>query len=92
MRESSRLQTHASDQTRGTNRIFIHLHWNYSFCYCTAFHVGHLLIPLILSIRLLEEGKVPEADKKKDEVEEKQRERRKEMTKKGEEHIARFFR
>ncbi|KAG7220142.1 hypothetical protein INR49_018424 [Caranx melampygus] len=42
--------------------------------------------------RLLEEGKVTEADKKKDEVEQKQRERRKEMTKRGEEHIPRFFR
>ncbi|XP_037545225.1 oxysterol-binding protein-related protein 6 [Nematolebias whitei] len=41
--------------------------------------------------RLLEEGKVEEADKKKDEVEEKQRDRRKEMAKKGEEHIPRFF-
>ncbi|XP_068435282.1 oxysterol-binding protein-related protein 7-like isoform X2 [Clinocottus analis] len=41
--------------------------------------------------RLLEEGKVAEADKKKDEVEEKQRERRKEMTKRGEEHTPRFF-
>lgn len=46
----------------------------------------------LLSTRLLEEGKVTEADKKKDEVEQKQRERRKEMTKKGEEHIPRFFR
>ncbi|KAF3845778.1 hypothetical protein F7725_002856, partial [Dissostichus mawsoni] len=42
--------------------------------------------------RLLEEGKVAEADTKKDEVEEKQRERRKEMTKTGEEHVSRFFR
>uniref|UniRef100_A0A669CGI3 Oxysterol-binding protein n=1 Tax=Oreochromis niloticus TaxID=8128 RepID=A0A669CGI3_ORENI len=42
--------------------------------------------------RLLEEGKIAEADKRKDEVEEKQRERRKEMAKKGEEHIPRFFR
>ncbi|XP_017287709.1 oxysterol-binding protein-related protein 7 isoform X3 [Kryptolebias marmoratus] len=42
--------------------------------------------------RLLEAGKVAEADKRKDEVEEKQRERRKEMAKKGEEHIPRFFR
>uniref|UniRef100_G3NPV9 Oxysterol-binding protein n=1 Tax=Gasterosteus aculeatus aculeatus TaxID=481459 RepID=G3NPV9_GASAC len=42
--------------------------------------------------RLLELGKVAEADKKKDEVEEKQRERRKEMTKRGEEHKPRFFR
>ncbi|XP_029294457.1 oxysterol-binding protein-related protein 7-like isoform X2 [Cottoperca gobio] len=41
--------------------------------------------------RLLEEGKVAEADKKKDEVEEKQRERRKEMAKSGEEHSSRFF-
>uniref|UniRef100_A0A8C5GI87 Oxysterol-binding protein n=1 Tax=Gouania willdenowi TaxID=441366 RepID=A0A8C5GI87_GOUWI len=39
-----------------------------------------------------EDGKVAEADKKKDEVEEKQRERRKEMAKKGEEHVPRFFR
>ncbi|XP_060798318.1 oxysterol-binding protein-related protein 6-like [Neoarius graeffei] len=42
--------------------------------------------------RLLEEGKVAEADKRKDEVEEKQRERRKELAKRGEEHIPRFFR
>lgn len=42
--------------------------------------------------RLLEEGKVTEADKRKDAVEEKQRERRKEMAKRGEEHIPRFFR
>ncbi|XP_058510253.1 oxysterol-binding protein-related protein 7-like [Solea solea] len=42
--------------------------------------------------KLLEEGKVAEADKKKDEVEEKQRERRKEMDKRGEEHMPRFFR
>ncbi|KAL2100597.1 hypothetical protein ACEWY4_002358 [Coilia grayii] len=41
--------------------------------------------------RLLEEGKLSEADKKKDEVEEKQRDRRKEMAKKGEEHVPRFF-
>ncbi|KAK2836134.1 hypothetical protein Q7C36_014003 [Tachysurus vachellii] len=42
--------------------------------------------------RLLENGKVAEADKRKDEVEEKQRERRKELSKRGEEHIPRFFR
>ncbi|XP_053707756.1 oxysterol-binding protein-related protein 7-like isoform X1 [Synchiropus splendidus] len=42
--------------------------------------------------RLLEEGKVAEADKRKDQVEEKQRERRKEMAKQGEEHTPRFFR
>ncbi|XP_008298720.1 oxysterol-binding protein-related protein 6-like [Stegastes partitus] len=42
--------------------------------------------------RLLEDGKLAEADKRKDEVEEKQRERRKEMAKRGEEHIPRFFR
>uniref|UniRef100_A0A673JT69 Oxysterol-binding protein n=2 Tax=Sinocyclocheilus rhinocerous TaxID=307959 RepID=A0A673JT69_9TELE len=41
--------------------------------------------------RLLEDGKVEEADKRKDEIEEKQRERRKAMTKKGEEHVPRFF-
>ncbi|KAJ8365089.1 hypothetical protein SKAU_G00139200 [Synaphobranchus kaupii] len=42
--------------------------------------------------RLLEEGKVDEADKLKDIVENKQRDRRKDMAKKGEEHIPRFFR
>ncbi|MFT7796350.1 oxysterol-binding protein-related protein 7 [Arapaima gigas] len=42
--------------------------------------------------RMLEEGKVNEADKRKDEVEEKQRERRKLLAKKGEEHVPRFFR
>ncbi|XP_051795809.1 oxysterol-binding protein-related protein 7 isoform X2 [Acanthochromis polyacanthus] len=41
--------------------------------------------------RMLEEGKVDEADKKKDEIEEYQRERRKELTKKGEDHVPRFF-
>lgn len=41
--------------------------------------------------RLLEEGKVTEADKKKDEVEQKQRERRKELAKRKEEHVPRFF-
>ncbi|KAG7459596.1 hypothetical protein MATL_G00212350 [Megalops atlanticus] len=41
--------------------------------------------------RLLEEGKVNEADKKKDEVEEKQRSRRKAMEKRGEHHVPRFF-
>ncbi|XP_016305877.1 oxysterol-binding protein-related protein 6-like [Sinocyclocheilus anshuiensis] len=41
--------------------------------------------------RLLEDGKVEEADKRKDEIEEKQRERRKAMTKRGEEHVPRFF-
>ncbi|XP_061906572.1 oxysterol-binding protein-related protein 7-like isoform X1 [Entelurus aequoreus] len=42
--------------------------------------------------RLLEEGQVAEADRKKDQVEEKQRERRKEMAKLGQEHVPRFFR
>ncbi|KAJ8264655.1 hypothetical protein GJAV_G00152180 [Gymnothorax javanicus] len=42
--------------------------------------------------RMLEEGQVEAAEKKKDEVENKQRDRRKEMAKKGEEHIPRFFR
>ncbi|KAK7940031.1 hypothetical protein WMY93_003357 [Mugilogobius chulae] len=41
--------------------------------------------------RLLEEGKVAEADKKKDEVEQKQRDRRKELAKRNEEHQPRFF-
>ncbi|XP_068439850.1 oxysterol-binding protein-related protein 7 isoform X2 [Clinocottus analis] len=41
--------------------------------------------------RLLEEGKVEEADRKKDDVEEFQRERRKELSKRGEEHVPRFF-
>ncbi|XP_051519745.1 oxysterol-binding protein-related protein 7-like isoform X1 [Myxocyprinus asiaticus] len=41
--------------------------------------------------RLLEEGKVAEADKCKDEIEGKQRDRRKELAKKGEEHLPRFF-
>ncbi|KAJ8251710.1 hypothetical protein GJAV_G00224270 [Gymnothorax javanicus] len=41
--------------------------------------------------RLLEEGKVEDADKKKDEVEEKQRARRRALEKRGEQHIPRFF-
>ncbi|XP_034563991.1 oxysterol-binding protein-related protein 7 isoform X2 [Notolabrus celidotus] len=41
--------------------------------------------------RLLEEGYVDESDKKKDSIEECQRECRKELAKKGEEHIPRFF-
>ncbi|XP_047465411.1 oxysterol-binding protein-related protein 7 isoform X2 [Mugil cephalus] len=41
--------------------------------------------------RMLEEGKVEEADKKKDILEEFQRERRKELSKRGEEHVPRFF-
>ncbi|PWA21467.1 hypothetical protein CCH79_00003333 [Gambusia affinis] len=41
--------------------------------------------------RMLEEGKVAEADKKKDDVEEIQREQRKQLAKRGEEHIPRFF-
>ncbi|KAK2820699.1 hypothetical protein Q5P01_023658 [Channa striata] len=41
--------------------------------------------------RMLEEGKVDEADRKKDEIEELQRERRKELAKQGEEHVPRFF-
>lgn len=47
---------------------------------------------LYVGTRLLEEGKVDESDKRKDEVEEKQRERRKILGKKGEDHIAHFFR
>uniref|UniRef100_A0A671WSD7 Oxysterol-binding protein n=1 Tax=Sparus aurata TaxID=8175 RepID=A0A671WSD7_SPAAU len=41
--------------------------------------------------RLLEEGKVEESDRKKDDLEEFQRERRKELSKQGEEHVPRFF-
>ncbi len=41
---------------------------------------------------MLEEGKVDEADIKKDEIEERQREWRKELSKRGEEHVPRFFR
>jgi len=40
---------------------------------------------------MLEEGKVSEADNKKDEIEEIQRERRKELSKKGEDYAPRFF-
>lgn len=43
------------------------------------------------SFRMLEEGKIDETDKKKDEIEEHQRERRKELNKMGEEHVPRFF-
>ncbi|KAM9773444.1 oxysterol-binding protein-related protein 7 isoform 1-T2 [Syngnathus typhle] len=41
--------------------------------------------------RMLEEGLVEETDRKKDEIEELQRERRKELGKKGEEHVPAFF-
>eukprot|EP00066_Takifugu_rubripes_P000537 XP_003961132.1 PREDICTED: oxysterol-binding protein-related protein 7 [Takifugu rubripes] len=41
--------------------------------------------------RMLEEGKVDETDKKKDEIEERQRERRKELSKMGKDHVPRFF-
>ncbi|XP_051925219.1 oxysterol-binding protein-related protein 7 isoform X2 [Hippocampus zosterae] len=41
--------------------------------------------------RMLEEGRVEETDRKKDEIEELQRERRKELAKKGEEHVPAFF-
>lgn len=40
---------------------------------------------------MLEEGKVDETDQKKDEIEEHQRERRKELSKMGKEHVPRFF-
>lgn len=40
---------------------------------------------------MLEDGQVDEADKSKDDIEEYQRERRKELGKKGEEHVPRFF-
>ncbi|XP_068161988.1 oxysterol-binding protein-related protein 7 isoform X2 [Antennarius striatus] len=41
--------------------------------------------------RMLEEGKVDKADRMKDDIEEFQRERRKELSKRGEEHVPRFF-
>lgn len=41
--------------------------------------------------RMLEEGKVDESDKQKDDIEEYQREHRKELAKRGEEHLPRFF-
>lgn len=80
---------HASAQTRSNEQLlyFILKHILFKFfsaVWQAPFHS--------LSYRLLEEGKVAEADKKKDQVEEKQRERRKEMAKRGEEHIPRFFR
>lgn len=40
---------------------------------------------------MLEEGKVDESDQKKDDIEEYQREHRKELAKRGEEHVPRFF-
>lgn len=40
---------------------------------------------------MLEDGQVDEADRKKDIIEEIQRERRKELSKRGEEHVPRFF-
>ncbi|XP_069015899.1 oxysterol-binding protein-related protein 7 [Embiotoca jacksoni] len=41
--------------------------------------------------QMLEKGKVEESDKKKDDIEAIQRERRKDLAKKGEEHVPRFF-
>ena len=42
--------------------------------------------------RFLEEGKIEETDKLKDEIEDMQRERRKALSNKGEDHVPRFFR
>ncbi|KAL0992419.1 hypothetical protein UPYG_G00093070 [Umbra pygmaea] len=42
--------------------------------------------------RILEEGDVAGADSKKEEVEQKQRDKRKELAKTGKEHVPRFFR
>uniref|UniRef100_A0AAY4CUW2 Oxysterol-binding protein n=1 Tax=Denticeps clupeoides TaxID=299321 RepID=A0AAY4CUW2_9TELE len=42
--------------------------------------------------RMLEEGRIEETDRRKDEIEERQRERRKTQSKTGEEHVPRFFR
>ncbi|KAM3859505.1 oxysterol-binding protein-related protein 7 [Diretmus argenteus] len=41
--------------------------------------------------RMLEEGRVEDSDRTKDDVEERQREWRKALAKKGEEHVPRFF-
>ncbi|XP_037547176.1 oxysterol-binding protein-related protein 7 [Nematolebias whitei] len=41
--------------------------------------------------RMLEEGQVSEADRKKDEIEEIQRVRRKELARRGQEHVPQFF-
>ncbi|XP_056285291.1 oxysterol-binding protein-related protein 7 isoform X2 [Pseudoliparis swirei] len=41
--------------------------------------------------RMLEDGEVDEADRKKDDIEEFQREGRKQLSKRGEEHVPRFF-
>uniref|UniRef100_A0A671NL24 Oxysterol-binding protein n=1 Tax=Sinocyclocheilus anshuiensis TaxID=1608454 RepID=A0A671NL24_9TELE len=61
--------------------------------YCFILLLSSVLSLLCVGVvRLLEEGKIEETDKKKDEVEEKQRERRKILAKRGEEHIPRFFR
>lgn len=56
------------------------------------FRLSVLSLLCVGVVRLLEEGKIEETDKKKDEVEEKQRERRKILAKRGEEHIPRCFR
>ena len=65
---------------------------NYDVVHCNCWlTLGSELITPLSSLRLLEEGKVSEADKKKDEIENKQRDRRLLMTKNGEEHVPRFF-
>lgn len=42
-------------------------------------------------LRMLEDGRVDDCDKFKEEVEAMQRERRKQLAKKGQEHTPRFF-
>ncbi|KAL2078127.1 hypothetical protein ACEWY4_025812 [Coilia grayii] len=42
--------------------------------------------------RFLEEGRIEDTDRVKDEIEDRQRERRKVMSNKGEDHVPRFFR
>lgn len=59
-----------------------------------AFRVNPVNFSVAISLcvyRMLEEGKVDESDKQKDDIEENQRERRKELAKRGEEHVPRFF-
>lgn len=46
---------------------------------------------VFLFLRMLEDGRVDDCDKFKEEVEDTQRERRKQLAKKGQEHTPRFF-
>lgn len=89
-KQSSHLQTRAFDQTKGSQLFVLFFFSDNRENKVFGFKGG--VVVTLSAVRLLEHGKVAEADKKKDEVEEKQRERRKDMAKKGEEHVPRFFR